>query len=43
MNKILLGEGNYDKLDALFGPEAPQLWAKFNEEYVAHFFPTQTG
>lgn len=42
-NKILLGEDNYDKLDALFGPEAPQMWAEFNKAYVAHFFPTQTG
>lgn len=42
-NKILLGEENYAKLDELFGPEAPQMWAEFNKAYVAHFFPTQTG
>ena len=42
-NKILLGEENYEKLDELFGPEAPQMWAEFNKAYVAHFFPTQTG
>ena len=42
-NKILLGEDNYAKLDELFGPEAPQLWAEFNKAYVAHFFPTQSG
>jgi hypothetical protein len=42
-NKILLGEDNYKKLDELFGPEAPQLWAEFNKAYVTHFFPTQSG
>lgn len=42
-NKILLGDENYTKLDELFGPEAPQLWAEFNKAYVAHFFPTQSG
>ena len=42
-NKILLGEDNYEKLDELFGPEAPQMWAEFNKAYVAHFFPTQSG
>lgn len=41
-NKILLGEDNFEKLNALFGPEAPQLWAEFNKAYVAHFFPTPT-
>jgi hypothetical protein len=42
-NKILLGEENFAKLNELFGPEAPQLWAEFNKAYVAHFFPTQSG
>lgn len=42
-NRILLGEDNYEKLDELFGPEAPQMWAEFNKAYVSHFFPTQTG
>jgi hypothetical protein len=42
-NKILLGDENYEKLDQLFGPEAPQLWAEFNKAYVTHFFPTPTG
>lgn len=42
-NRILLGEGNYDKLNELFGPEAPQLWAEFNKAYLSHFFPTQSG
>lgn len=41
-NRILLGEDNYEKLEALFGPESPQMWAEFNKAYVAHFFPTQT-
>lgn len=42
-NKILLGEENFRKLNDLFGPQAPQLWAEFNKAYVAHFFPTQSG
>lgn len=42
-NKILLGEENFRKLNELFGPEAPQMWAEFNKAYVAHFFPTQIG
>ena len=41
-NKILLGEENYELLDALFGPESPQLWIEFNKAYIAHFFPSQT-
>lgn len=38
-NRILLGEENYEKLQELFGPEAPHLWAEFNKKYIAHFFP----
>lgn len=38
-NRILLGEENYEKLQELFGPEAPHVWAEFNKKYIAHFFP----
>lgn len=37
-NRILLGDDNFDKLNALFGPEAPHLWAEFNRVYLEHFF-----
>jgi len=41
-NKILLGEENYERLDALFGPESPQMWIEFNKAYISHFFPSQS-
>ncbi|BCO56087.1 hypothetical protein MINTM005_13310 [Mycobacterium intracellulare] len=37
-NKILLGDDNFNKLNELFGPEAPHLWAEFNRVYLEHFF-----
>ncbi len=42
-NRILLGEENYERLSELFGDEAPHMWAKFNEEYLAHFFTVPTA
>lgn len=42
-NIILLGEGNFEKLNELFGEEAPQMWSEFNKAYIEHFFPTQSG
>lgn len=41
-NRVLLGEENYDKLNELFGPYAPHLWAEFHKQYIDHFFPTQS-
>ncbi len=37
-NRILLGEENFDKLNSLFGDEAPHMWAEFNKIYLDHFF-----
>lgn len=42
-NRILLGEENYDKLNELFGSEAPHLWAEFYKAYLDHFFDVQNA